>query len=322
MLTGVRLSVSFSLSLSQIPRLSQGPAPFHTSLTLPISPIHFLCDISRLALSTSSRHVGISRRLFLPHALSPVPGLLPLLFFSNSSDGLNGLLYPYCLQRHIKGSHSCITHLFRIPFASLAYDGSSSDTGCVWAAAARLTATAVSTHAAGSRRVTLEPSTHLSCELPPSYCVQRRNTRACRSSWVSVPAGERYHHHIVDCFWPLASTSTSKLQETCLSSHQPAATRISPSSVVIFMEAGQYFSDLTSCSSAHSRLHSQPCTSSRSSCCLAPQRRALGIISAAIPARHAYLPPGSRLTRSGTSQAPGQKPDRDRVTSKSRLAGP
>ena len=249
--------------------------------------------------------------------------------FSYSSDCLNGLLDPYRLQRHIKGSHSCITHLFRIPSASLAYDGSCSDTRCVWAAAARLTATAASTRAAGIRRVTLEPSTHLSCELTPSYCVQRRNTRACRSSWASVPAGERYHHHhhhhhhhIVDCSWPLDSASTSKLQETCLSSHQPAATRISPSSVVVFMEASQYFSDLAYCSSAHSRLHSQPCTSSRSSCCLAPQRRALGIISAAIPARHAYLPPGSRLTRSGTSQAPGQKPDRDRVTSKSRLAGP
>lgn len=239
-----------------------------------------------------------------------------------SSDCLNGLLDPYRLQRHIRGSHSCITHLFRIPSASLAYDGSSSDTRCVWAAAARLTATPVSTRAAGSRRVTLEPSSHLLCELTPSYCVQRRNTRACRSSWAIVPAGERYHQHIVDCSWPLASTSTSKLQETCLPSHQPAATRISPSSVVIFMEASQYFSDLAYCSSAHSRLHSQPCTSSRSSCCFVSQRHALGTISAAIPARHEDLPPGSRLTRSRTSQAAGQKPDRDRVTSKSRLAGP
>lgn len=167
---GVRLSLSllFSLSSPRCPRRSKGPAPVHTSLTLPILPIHFLCDISRLALSTSSHHVGISRRLVPPPCPSSRPRPSATSYFYNSSDYLNDLLDPYHLLRHIRGSHSCITHLFRIPPAFLAYDGSSSDSRCVWAAAARLTATAVSARAAGSIRVTLEhppPPSHISCVL-------------------------------------------------------------------------------------------------------------------------------------------------------------
>lgn len=81
--------LSFSLSpcvclffplCPKIPRRSKGPAPLHTSLTLPISPIHFLRDISRLALSSSSHimSVYLGGSLLL-HALPPVPGLLPPL---------------------------------------------------------------------------------------------------------------------------------------------------------------------------------------------------------------------------------------------------
>lgn len=122
--------------------------------------------------------------------------------FYNSSDYLDGLLDPYHLLRHIKGSHSCITHLFRIPPASLAYDGSSSDSRCVWAAAARLTATAVSARAAGSihTRDTRAPPPPVICCVysPPSYCVQKKE-------YPSLPifvghtfwAGARYHH-VVD----------------------------------------------------------------------------------------------------------------------------
>lgn len=122
---------------------------------------------------------------FLLHALPPVPVLLSLLF--SLLDCLDGLLDPYHLLRHIKGSHSCITHLFRIPPASLAYDGSSSDTRCVWAAAARLTATPVSARAADSTRVTHTSLPPVICRVysSPSYCVQRRNTRARRSSWAT-----------------------------------------------------------------------------------------------------------------------------------------
>lgn len=59
----------------QIPRRSKGPRPVDTSSTLQISPIHFLCDISRLVLSTFFLYVAICLGLVPPSCPPTCPWL-------------------------------------------------------------------------------------------------------------------------------------------------------------------------------------------------------------------------------------------------------